>query len=92
MCIYVCTYVIDNTQICVFIYMHIYVCVCVCIYMYVYITSQVVLVIKGSSDTAGDLRDMSLISGWEDPLEEGMAAHSSVLTWRIPWTEESGGL
>ena len=30
--------------------------------------------------------------GWEEPLEEGMAAHSSVLAWRIPWTEELGGL
>ena len=30
--------------------------------------------------------------GWEDPLEEGMATHSSVLAWRIPWTEEPGGL
>ena len=29
---------------------------------------------------------------WENPLEKGMAAHSSILTWRIPWTEESGGL
>ena len=29
--------------------------------------------------------------GREDPLEEGMAAHSSVLAWRIPWTEEPGG-
>ena len=28
----------------------------------------------------------------EDPLEEGMAAHSSILAWRIPWTEEPGGL
>ena len=28
----------------------------------------------------------------EDPLEEGMATHSSILVWRIPWTEESGGL
>ena len=26
--------------------------------------------------------------GWDDPLEEGMATHSSVLAWRIPWTEE----
>ena len=26
--------------------------------------------------------------GWEDPLEEGMATHSSILAWRIPWTEE----
>ena len=30
--------------------------------------------------------------GWEDPLEEGMATHSSILSWRIPWTEELGGL
>ena len=30
--------------------------------------------------------------GSEDPLEEGMATHSSVLAWRIPWTEEPGGL
>ena len=28
----------------------------------------------------------------EDPLEEGMATHSSILAWRIPWTEQSGGL
>ena len=30
--------------------------------------------------------------GREDPLEEGMATHSSILTWRIPWSEEPGGL
>ena len=30
--------------------------------------------------------------GWEDPLEEGMATHFSILAWRIPWTEESGWL
>ena len=30
--------------------------------------------------------------GWEDPLEKGMATHSSILVWRIPWTEESGQL
>ena len=30
--------------------------------------------------------------GWEDPLEKGMATHSSVLAWRIPRTEEPGGL
>ena len=30
--------------------------------------------------------------GWEDPLEEGMATHSSILAWRIPWTEEPGKL
>ena len=30
--------------------------------------------------------------GWEDPLEEEMAIHSSILAWKIPWTEEPGGL
>ena len=30
--------------------------------------------------------------GWEDPLEESMATHSSILAWRIPWTEEPGRL
>ena len=30
--------------------------------------------------------------GREDPLEDGMATHSSILAWRIPWTEEPGGL
>ena len=30
--------------------------------------------------------------GWEDALEKGMATHSSILAWRIPWTEEPGGL
>ena len=30
--------------------------------------------------------------GWEDPLEKGMAAHSSILAWRIPWTMEPGRL
>ena len=40
---------------------------------------------KESACNAGDL-------GWEDPLEKEMATHSSILTWRIPWTEELGGL
>ena len=30
--------------------------------------------------------------GWEDPLEKGMTTHSSILAWRIPWTEELSGL
>ena len=40
-----------------------------------------------------ETQEMSVQSlGQEDPLEEDMATHSSILTWRIPWTEESGGL
>ena len=34
--------------------------------------------------------DQSL--GWEDPLQKGMGTHSNILAWRIPWTEEPGGL
>ena len=30
--------------------------------------------------------------GWEDPLEEGVATHSGILAWKIPWTKEPGGL
>ena len=37
-------------------------------------------------------KDMVSIPGGEDPLEEEMATHSSILVWRISWTEESGGL
>ena len=36
--------------------------------------------------------DLGSILGWEDPLEEVMATHSNILAWRIPWTEEPGGL
>ena len=40
-----------------------------------------------------ELLDMQVRSlDWEDPLEEGMAIHSSILAWRIPWTEEPAGL
>ena len=36
--------------------------------------------------------DTGLIPSWEQTLQEGMATHSSVLAWRIPWTEEPGRL
>ena len=39
------------------------------------------------------VRETRLLSlCWEDPLEKGMATHSSILAWRIPWTEEPGEL
>ena len=54
--------------------------------------SQVALLVKNTSvmQETEEMRVQSL--GREDPLEEGMAAHSNILTWRIPWTEEPGGL
>ena len=48
--------------------------------------------VKNLPANAGDKRDMDSILGWEDPLEEDMATHSSILAWRIPWTEEPGRL
>ena len=47
-------------------------------------SSQVVLVVKNWLTNAGDVRDMGSILGWEDPLEEGITVHSSILVWRIP--------
>ena len=46
--------------------------------------------VKNSIANAGDRRHG--FDPWKDPLEEGMATHSSTLAWRIPWTEEPGGL
>ena len=50
------------------------------------------LAVKNLPANAGDLRDRVQSLGWEDPLEKGMATHSSILAWRIPWTEEPGRL
>ena len=44
----------------------------------------VMLVVKNWPTHAGDVRDMDSILGWEDPLEEGITIHSSILVWRIP--------
>ena len=50
-------------------------------------------VCKESTCKAGDLQEVWVWSlGLEDPLEEEMAKHSSILAWEIPWTEEPGGL
>ena len=54
--------------------------------------SQVALLVKNPPADAGDTRDAVQSLGGEDPLEEEMATHSSILAWRIPWTKEPGGL
>ena len=54
--------------------------------------SQVALVVKNPPANAGDVRMEVQSLGREDPLEEEMATHSSILAWRTPWTEEPGGL
>ena len=52
--------------------------------------SQVALVVENLPANAADARAQPL--GWKDPPEKGMATHSSILAWRIPWTEEPGRL
>ena len=52
-------------------------------------TSLVAQMVKNLS-AVWETRVWSL--GREDPLEKGMATHSSILTWRVPWTEKTGGL
>ena len=47
---------------------------------------------KESACNAGDAELWVRSLDWEDPLEEGVATHSSILAWRIPWTEEPGRL
>ena len=53
--------------------------------------SQVALEVKNLPADAGDAGDTG-DKNWEDPPEEEMATHSSILASRIPWTQESGGL
>ena len=56
----------------------------VCVYKHI--------LVKNAPADAGNSGEGGWILGWEDPLEEEMATHSSTLAWRIPWTEEPGRL
>ena len=49
-------------------------------------------VVKNLPANSGDARDVVQSLAWEDPLEKEMATHSSILAWRIPLTEKTGGL
>ena len=48
-------------------------------------------VVKSPPAGAGYTETWVRSLGWEDPLEEGVVTHSSILVWEIPWTEEPGG-
>ena len=88
---------------CVYIWMYIYVCVCV--YIHTYINEHTHTHIQASL-AAQSVKRICLQSkrpvamqetlvwslGGEDPLEKAMSTHSSILAWKIPWTEEPGGL
>ena len=57
------------------------------------------MVLKWASLVAQTVKNLPIVwetqirsLGWEDALEKGMATHSSILAWRIPWTEEAGSL
>ena len=56
------------------------------------VSYKLVLAIPGGSDGKDSACSAVQSLSQEDLLEEGMATHSSILTWRIPWTEESGRL
>ena len=47
---------------------------------------------SNSKESACNVGDLGSIPGQEEPLEKGMATHSSILAWRIPWMEETGWL
>ena len=47
---------------------------------------------KESDCNTGDMETWVQSVGWEDPLEEEMATHSSILAWKTPWMEKPGGL
>ena len=68
-------------------YMYIYTYMCVCIYIYMGFPS-------GSAvKNPPAMQEMQVRSlGWEDTLEESKTTDSSIFAWRIPWTEEAGGL
>ena len=60
-------------------------------WIYVYLwASQVVQWVKNLPSMQEPQESQAGSLGWEDPLGEGMATHSSILAWRIPWTEEPG--
>ena len=54
--------------------------------------TDVVLVVKNPPANAGDIETWVRSLGQVDPLDEGVAIHSSILAWRISWTEEPGEL
>ena len=55
-------------------------------------SSQVAIVVENLAANSANIRDMGSIPGLGRSLEEGMAAHSSIVAWRVFWTEEPGRL
>ena len=86
------------SYLCTFIYKHKFLYECICVHVYVSLYIYMYEGFPGGSVVKNppaeqerqEMRVQSL--GQEHPLEEGMATYSSILAWRIPWTEEPGGL
>ena len=57
-----------------------------------YIEVQDSLVVQTVKNPSAMQKTQVRSLSWKDPLEKGMATHSSILAWRIPWTEEPGGV
>ena len=86
---FICFYFnLKHTHLC--LHMHRYTYIWLLDYMFCYIRSSLVVQLVKNPPAMQETWVWSL--GWEGPLEEGMATHSSILAWRIPWTEEPGGL
>ena len=60
------------------------------IYSCIYLLTGLPRWLSDKESNVGDSGDKSSILGWEDPLEEEMATHASILAWKIPWTEKPG--
>ena len=76
----------DISTICICVYGNIYIYA----YIYIYIWASLVAQMVKNLHATWETRVQSLVQ--EDPLEKRMATHSSILAWKIPWTEEPGGL
>ena len=74
------------TYVCMYVCIHTHICLCMCVYIGTYMASQVAQMVK-NPPARQQTQVRSL--GQEDPLEKGMATHSSILAWRISWTEKS---
>ena len=81
--------------ICMYVYIYTYIHMYVYIYIYMYLYTHTHTGFSGGSAEKNlpTMQEMQVRSlGWEDPLEKEMATHSSIIAWRIPWTEEPSKL
>ena len=66
---------------------------CICIYIHVHICVYMAFLVAQMVKNQPAMQEIWVQSlGWEDLLEKGLAIHSSILAWKIPWTKEPGEL